>query len=211
MEEKGLFFDLDGTLAESLEVMRWAYDHVLDLYGAKGSDKEFESLNGPPLDEIAKRLIENHGLKENPTALVAQYITIIHEKYLNVKPSQGAHEVLALAKKNKWKTAVVTSSNESLALEWLTKNNLENFFEVIVGRESVRNGKPSPEPYILATKKTGVLPKNSMAVEDSVGGLRSALEAGLSGFFFNPGSKPTPSHLKKFQMITNLTDLIPWL
>src|SRR5688572_8005467 len=57
-----LLLDFDGTLADSLGVMRSVYDQFLLSHDKEPSDAEFESLNGPPLFEVVRRLKCTHGL-----------------------------------------------------------------------------------------------------------------------------------------------------
>jgi len=52
-----------------------------------------------------------------------------------------------------------------------------SFTESVVGDE-VSNGKPHPEPYLLAAAKLGVDPTRCVAIEDSPTGVRSAVAAG---------------------------------
>lgn len=51
------------------------------------------------------------------------------------------------------------------------------FTATVVGDE-VAEGKPHPEPYLLAAEKLGVNPRDCLAIEDSPTGARSALAAG---------------------------------
>ena len=70
-------------------------------------------------------------------------------------------------------------------INWiLNASALRTYFSVIVAAEDVEAGKPSPEPFLKATeelaKRHGPLePEMCLAVEDSVGGIRSAKSAGL--------------------------------
>lgn len=51
-------------------------------------------------------------------------------------------------------------------------------FAAVVTGDQVENGKPHPEPYLLAAQKIGVDPKNCIAIEDSRTGADSANAAG---------------------------------
>jgi phosphoglycolate phosphatase-like HAD superfamily hydrolase len=62
----GLFLDLDGTLADSLSLMRANYDRLLARHDRQGSDAEFDRMNGPPLSLVSQELIRAHGLKTTP-------------------------------------------------------------------------------------------------------------------------------------------------
>ena len=55
MSGKGLFIDLDGTLASSLTALKEVYFSFLTGLGAKGSEAEFQRLNGPPWSKSSRR------------------------------------------------------------------------------------------------------------------------------------------------------------
>src|SRR5271166_2066937 len=55
-DRRGLFLDLDGTLADSLGVLRRVYFCFLREFNQEGSDAEFDRLNGPKLSEIVGAL-----------------------------------------------------------------------------------------------------------------------------------------------------------
>jgi beta-phosphoglucomutase-like phosphatase (HAD superfamily) len=48
-DRSGLFIDLDGTLADSLGVLRRVYFLFLREFDQEGSDAEFDRLNGPKI------------------------------------------------------------------------------------------------------------------------------------------------------------------
>ncbi|HEV2094092.1 MAG TPA: HAD family hydrolase, partial [Rubrobacter sp.] len=56
---------------------------------------------------------------------------------------------------------------------------LEDFFDAVVPAEEVRAGKPDPEPYRAALEKLGADPDETLAFEDSVSGIASAVGAGI--------------------------------
>ena len=58
----GLFLDLDGTLADSLGVMREIYERFLAEFGRAGSPEEFDRLNGPSLSDVLEILKRDHYL-----------------------------------------------------------------------------------------------------------------------------------------------------
>jgi mannitol-1-/sugar-/sorbitol-6-phosphatase len=89
---------------------------------------------------------------------------------------------LEQAHKLGWCCVVVTSSQSALAQQWLQKTGLAPWISSIIGGEEVTKGKPDPEPYLLALAKNGCLAEESLAVEDSILGARSAILAGLPTF-----------------------------
>ncbi len=56
---------------------------------------------------------------------------------------------------------------------------LDNYIDVIIGREDVDNVKPDPEPYLMAVQNLNYNPTNCLAIEDSLNGTTAAMMAGL--------------------------------
>ena len=178
----GLFVDLDGTLADSLSVMRQVYRRFLSNHGRPDDDGEFDRLNGPPLAQVVGHLARDHGLAEPLEILVAQYWQLIEQAYESVAPMAGAAELLAVAREFALPVALVTSNDGALAARWLARVGLADGFTAIIGGADVTHGKPDPEPYHLALRRTGCRAAVSWAVEDSGAGVRAAHAAGLQTF-----------------------------
>lgn len=178
---KALLMDLDGTLADSLELMRRVYDSFLEGFGRKGSDEEFERLNGPPLRVGVEMLRQSHGLPGDTDRLLARYQGLAAGGYAKYsRPTLGARRLLALARVRGLSTALVTSAPLDLAEEFLTHHKLIGSFDVVVGAESVERGKPAPDPYREALHRLELSPHWGLALEDTPIGVASAAAAGLT-------------------------------
>ena len=75
--------------------------------------------------------------------------------------------------------AIATSSHREDILPTFHKLGLDEYIDVIVGREDVSNVKPDPEPYLTAVQQLNYIPTNCLAIEDSVNGATAANLAGL--------------------------------
>jgi len=73
--------------------------------------------------------------------------------------------------------AVATSARRDTALTNLRVLGLEQP-EVLVTGQDVENGKPSPDPYLLAAKQLGVDPSECVVVEDAPAGIKAGKTAG---------------------------------
>lgn len=183
---KGLFLDFDGTLADSLGSMRVAYEQFLNRYEITGTDEEFDQLNGPPLNEIVRRLKQSHNLQPSEAELLATYKDCLLHAYNHVQPAIGTRQLLQAVTEQGWAVAIVTSSYSSSVKQWLKEHQLEEYIPLVVGADSVNEGKPAPEPYLKAMALTGVQPDNGIAVEDTVTGATSACQAGLVTYLIQP-------------------------
>ena len=86
----------------------------------------------------------------------------------------GAAEVLASGRA----LAIVTSGTRRLALSRLRASGL-TVPDVLVTADSVRRGKPDPEPYLLAASRLGVRPADCTVFEDAPAGVRAGKAAGM--------------------------------
>jgi HAD superfamily hydrolase (TIGR01509 family) len=75
--------------------------------------------------------------------------------------------------------AVATSSRTATAMANLRQADIAGYFAVVVGGDQVENPKPYPDIYVRALRELHAAPEESVAVEDSDYGLRSAHGAGL--------------------------------
>ncbi|MEK6646104.1 MAG: HAD hydrolase-like protein, partial [Candidatus Firestonebacteria bacterium] len=90
-----IFFDLDGTLADSIPAMYQVYLDFLNEFNKRGTKEEFEELNGPSLPEIVSILKIRYGLVGDEVSLVDLYKKQILDAYKNiVKPMNGAGDIL---------------------------------------------------------------------------------------------------------------------
>jgi HAD superfamily hydrolase (TIGR01509 family) len=177
---KGLFLDLDGTLADSIGVLQQVYFSFLTERGAEGSIEEFRRLNGLPLKTVIQRMKEIHCLSESSSELMATYHRLVREAHGSAPAAAEASTVLERAQARGWKVAIVTSSPRCLALAWIGRVGFDAYVDAVVGGDDVCFGKPSPEPYNVAVAKLGCTASQSLAVEDSLLGAQSALAAGLT-------------------------------
>ena len=201
----GLVLDLDGTLADSLSVMRLAYAGFLGEFGKTGNDAQFDRLNGPPLEEIVVILAEAHGLTPSIDRLLALYKRMIREAYGTVQPNAGAGALLEAAQHQGYMTGVVTSNAADLARDWLDRTGLAGLIDLVVGGGDVAHGKPAPDPYLLALSRSGCAPGRSLAVEDSAMGAQAAMAAGLRTFFLSEGPGATPAGATRIARLSDVT------
>ena len=182
MAQSGLFLDLDGTLADSLSVMREVYDRFLADFGRTGSTDEFDRINGPSLLDVLAILKRNHGLVLSADKLLYTYKVYLRDAYAHVSPNKGARELIGVAIDEGWAVNVVSSNVSETVVAWLKKVELADSITVVATSDTVSRGKPAPDLYVKALRDSGCAADVSLAVEDTVTGVRSAVGAGLRTF-----------------------------
>jgi mannitol-1-/sugar-/sorbitol-6-phosphatase len=180
----GLFLDLDGTLADSVPVLRLVYRRFLAHFGYEGKDDEFDRLNGPKLTEIISMLKTAYRLEMEAGELLDLYDCLVDQAYTEVMPYPNSLEAIASAHERGWVVTVVTSNLGGRTKAWLERNRFSSYVAGVVSGEEVRRGKPWPDLYDLAQARAGTTRSLSLAIEDSFSGIQAVQAAGLRAIMF---------------------------
>ena len=179
MKLDGVFFDLDGTLADTKSVLFESYVRFMESYDLPSSIDEFNSLSGTPIKSSIVELCNKHQLKVNHKATANRYLSNVETRYLNSPLIPGASELIEFIRSKSIQIALVTSATRGLVNGWIDNNSLIGMFNAIITSEDVINTKPDPEPYLNAMNQLGISGFDSLAVEDSEIGASSAIASGL--------------------------------
>lgn len=175
-----LLFDLDGTLAEtdSLHLPTWV--EVLLPHGIEVDEAFYrENISGRANAEIVENLLPNLSAREGREIFEAKEASF-RERAGELEPLPGLLDCLKSVRERGLKTGLVTNAPRENVGVVLPALRLEDFFDAVVLAEEVRAGKPDPEPYRAALEKLGADPHETLAFEDSVSGIVSAVGAGIS-------------------------------
>lgn len=176
---RAAFFDLDGTIADSIGLMRQVYRRFVTSLGGSPSDEEFDRMNGVPLGRVLDLLVEAHGIDAPAENLLARYHGVIDEAYLQVMPFAEAKPVLEELHRRGWYLALVTSNGRERSSAWLGRHGLSAWFDTLVCAEDVTHGKPHPEPFLTALRRSGLAAGQAFAIDDAPLGIESAIAAGI--------------------------------
>lgn len=91
----------------------------------------------------------------------------------------GAVELLDALGRHGLRVAVATSASRRAAELHLGRSGLRVRLPVVVTRDDVARGKPHPDPFLHAAALLGVPPRECLAVEDLLNGIRAAHAAGM--------------------------------
>ncbi len=175
---KGLIFDCDGTLADTMPLHWHAWQMVTQRHGLYFPEDRFYSLGGVPSRDILKMLAGEQGRS-------LDHIAVAHEKeetYLplmaQVQPVQAVVEI-AKANYGKIPMAVASGGTEKIITLVLDQLKIRHLFTAIVTSEMVKNQKPAPDIFLEAARRIGVEPKFCRAYEDTDLGLQAIRAAGM--------------------------------
>jgi HAD superfamily hydrolase (TIGR01509 family) len=206
---RGLFFDLDGTLADSSAAMRQVFRDFAASFGRETTEADYDALHGSPVPIIITKLKRAWALPQKPAELLERYNQLIDAAFSQIPPTPGASATIEAACAHGWKVGVVTSNTAARSRAWLARRGLASFVEIVVGGDEVCLGKPQPEPYRVALARSGCARETSIAIEDSLAGARSALAAGLRTFGYAPPDREAIDWPESVRLINAFDELLP--
>jgi HAD superfamily hydrolase (TIGR01509 family) len=191
MTPKALVFDVDGTLAETEETHRAAFNQTFREAGLdwRWSVEDYGRLLGTTGGkERMKRHRDAMGAPEPDDAAIAalhQRKTEIYAEFIrsgNIALRPGVAELVASAGRAGVRVAVATTTNRP-NVEGLCRacwgRGADEVFEVIAAGDEVARKKPAPDVFTLALHRMRLGPGDCIALEDSRNGVLSARAAGL--------------------------------
>lgn len=188
---RALIFDVDGTLAETEELHRLAFNDAFATAGLgwHWSQTDYHALlkTTGGKERIARYLAEQGGQMDAAqiaalhAAKTARYVALMAQGQIALRP--GVADLIVQAQANGIRLAIATTTSlpnvETLSLAVFGKAAAE-VFEVIAGGDMAASKKPAPDVYLLALRMLGLAPHQAIALEDSQNGLRAAKAAGLA-------------------------------
>lgn len=177
---KALLFDFDGVVAETLPFHLAAWRNTLLAYGADFDENVILQNEGRQVLDMAARILTNAGLKVDGRVIRQ----IVDQKNRLFRSSQKAKiypelwDILLSAVERGYKTALVTGTVEE-NIHAVMPQDLYNMFNAIIDGNSVTQGKPAPDPYLMAADRLGISASDCIVIENAPMGIQSAHAAGM--------------------------------
>lgn len=188
---KAIFFDMDGVLFDSMKHHASAWVKALDMVGLPFTEHEAYMNEGRTgASTIDGVFVKTHGriATEEEKQTIYRLKSELFEACGQTEQISFALELLEKIKAQHLQIFVVTGSGQASLIDNLDINFPEIFQkEKMVTAYDVKHGKPHPEPYLMALKKSGVQPWEVVVIENAPLGVESASVAGLFTIGINTG------------------------
>jgi HAD superfamily hydrolase (TIGR01509 family) len=177
---KLIIFDLDGVLVEAKEIHYKTLNQALWEIAKSNkyviSEAEHLSIyDGLKTNQKLELLTQNKGLQRDTYETIwnrKQDLTI--EAISQLQPDLEKIELFKELRDKGYKLACASNSIRRSVLVMLAKIGIIEYMDLIISNEDVKNSKPHPEMYWKAMSMMGVLPDETLIVEDSPHGLLAA-------------------------------------
>lgn len=211
---RALLVDLDGTLAETEELHREAFNRVfqergLPLHWDQDTYARLLRITGGK-ERIARALEACPDCPRLDAGTVAEvhrrktevYQSLLWEKEVALRP--GVVRVLTEAKEAGLTLALCTTTDPKGAATFLEAAGLSPFFDLVLAGDAVPRKKPYPAIFLLARELLGLQGPEGIVLEDSEPGLQAGVGAGFPVVV-------TPSFYTRDHNFRRATALLPHL
>jgi beta-phosphoglucomutase family hydrolase len=203
-----VLFDLDGVVTDTADLHARCWKQMFDEYLQKRARQRGEAfrpfdlaadyrlyVDGKPRFDGVRDFLSSRGIQlpegnphdpaeaETVCGLGNRKNDLVNHVVADegVEPYAGTVQFIRQLRRNGFKIAVVTSSQNCTAV--LKAAKLDHFFDVQVDGNVIHAqhlaGKPAPDTYLMAARQLGVEPTRAVVIEDALSGV----EAGSDGNF----------------------------
>ena len=172
---KGLIFDLDGTLADTMPYHYQAWQAACKKFGLSIDHEFLKKHTGSPGWIIAAELLKENNLNGKISAedIIEEKLKIFYKHQSLVKPIEPVADIV---KKyyGKLPMAVGTGGHRLAVERTLEITNLRQYFDIIITANDVEKFKPHPETFLKCAEKMNIEPRYIEVFEDGDLGIEAA-------------------------------------
>ncbi|MBR5182250.1 MAG: HAD family hydrolase [Clostridiales bacterium] len=177
---KGVIFDIDGVLLDSLGIWDDLGARYLMSIGVKPEEGLNEILFSMSMEQGSSYLNEHYHLNKNDVEVHMGITQMIEDFYFDeVLPKPGAKELLEFFKAKGIKMTAATSSPRIHVEKALERNGMLCFIDKLFTNTEVGASKHEPKIYNQAAAFLGTKPDETLVFEDSLYALKTAKDAGF--------------------------------
>lgn len=205
---KAVLFDMDGVVIDSMGEHARAWIKAAEHYGILVTEEEVFKREGEQGIITARDFLSKLEGARPTKKTIQEFLRMKEEIFKNssrIRPFSGIERILDELKSKGFLLGLVTGTSLG-EIDRVLPKKIAAKFDTIVAGDSVKRGKPYPDPYLLACANLGVNPKNAVAIENAPYGIISAKSAGV--FCIAITTYLSPTELNGADIIINSHDEI---
>jgi beta-phosphoglucomutase len=182
MNERGLVFDVDGTIVDNMPFHVRAFEIFNERHALSPLTKEMRGrLDGKRNRDIFPVLFDR-ALSEEDIARFSEEKESLYRdlSHGHLVPLRGLLALLDAAARRGLPVALATSAPAENVRHTLHELGLAERLTTVVRSDSVPRGKPHPDVFLAAAERLGLPPAACLAFEDAPAGIQAAQAAGMT-------------------------------
>jgi len=177
---EAVLWDLDGVIADTKVYHFRAWQEILGRKGLDFTEEQFRDYFGRRNDTIVRDTLGDDISQDELSVIIAEKEVYFRRNIANrIEALPGALELIRALGDSKIKKALASSADPDNLRLVIQDLGIEQCFQAVAYGKEVAEGKPSPEVFLLAAKKLGIVPQNCVVIEDAVAGVAGAKRAGM--------------------------------
>lgn len=201
-----IFFDLDGTLVDSLPGIAYSVDCAFTATGCARAALDLRTLLGPPIRSILKQLAVGAGESDLDALVRAFRASYDSEGWQRAAHFEGALEALAELRRAGKQMFIVTNKPLDATTRILRRLGTHAFFQEVVTPDSRSPAYVSKSAILRdLVERYLIRSSDSLLVGDTLEDVRAAAEVGMRAAVMTHGyGGPEASGWKKFDSFREL-------
>lgn len=181
---KAIIFDLDGTLANTLDTLAYYCNRVLTKRSLAPIETDaYRYLVGNGAQNLMEQMLIRQGITPE-NAVVDAMLQDFNQMYLSdtmylTKPYEGIPELLNVLKARGLKLAVFSNKPDPATQKVVQSLFTQDIFTFVLGKKEELPRKPAPDGALFAAKELGVQPSECLYVGDTDTDMQTGRAAGM--------------------------------
>ena len=188
---KGVIFDVDGTLIDSVDCHAEAWQRALAEFGFVCSFQEIRNQIGKGGDQLLPVFVPRDFLNEHEEEIEQFRSDLFKGKYLNrIKAFPGVRPLFERILADGLKIALASSAKGDELEKYKKLAGISDLLDAETSSDDAEKSKPHPDIFLAAMDKAGLQAADCLVVGDSPYDAEAAGKAGTQTVGFLSGGFP---------------------
>lgn len=175
---KGLIFDIDGTLIDSMPVHFKSWQAIAQAYGFEYQETQFFKNAGRSTGSIVALINTEQGLHLDPEKIIQAKNLSYRKLAAKIDPIPQVLQIVT-DYYGKLPMALGTGEYRDIATANIKAAGLDKYFSIMICADDVTHPKPDPETFLKCAELMKVAPEACQVFEDGDLGLEAAKRCGM--------------------------------
>ncbi|MEZ9863387.1 beta-phosphoglucomutase family hydrolase [Vibrio breoganii] len=183
---KGIIFDLDGTLVNSMVAHAKAWEMTCTKFNIPYDKEWLNQLGGMPSRKVTLEIIKRYDLSIDA-------LQVTKDKIANFEAIKHKGDVIPeiyaiLQQQHRYKKiGIGTGAQAKHAKSILDTTDILSMIDILVTSDDVQNHKPNPDTFLKVAQQLKLAPADCIVFEDTLIGQQAATAAGIDCYMVEGG------------------------